>query len=82
MELSNRNANELIELGKDILINEKGDQFLQGLTFIFLYNKEPKVALEIIEKRIHKLDPVILNDVMAELWVNYLKEKFWKLYIK
>lgn len=61
-------------MGKDILINEKGDQFLQGLTFIFLYNKEPRMALEIIEKRIHRLDPVILNDVMAELWVDCFQE--------
>lgn len=74
LELLARNANELLELGKDILINEKGDKFLQGLSFILMYGKEPKMALEVISKRLDNLNPVILNDVMGELWVDCFQE--------
>jgi hypothetical protein len=71
VELSSRNSKEMIELSINILKNELGDKYFQGLTFSVLYGKDENKALSIISEKICDLNVVVLKNVMNELVTDF-----------
>lgn len=67
MVLQGRNRTKALKHGLDILINGKGDDYLQATVWdIFFYDNE-KLLLEAISERKNPIGKTLLNDMMHYL---------------
>lgn len=74
-ELMERDENKTVELGIDILENDKGDDYLQGIVFIFIYGINPKATIESLYRRKTDIGSILLGDVMSGISIEYYREE-------
>ena len=73
LELYNRDINKTLELGIDILENNKGDDYLQATVFDIIYDINPMKTLDCIYKRKADIGVVLLGDIMSEVSIEIKK---------
>ena len=74
LELYNRDINKTLELGIDILDNNKGDDYLQATVFDIIYDINPMRTLDCIYKRKADIGVVLLGDIMSEVSIEIYKK--------
>lgn len=74
IELGDRDEVTMVNLSNDILINQKGDKYLQAMAFSFVYTRNPYLAIKSIYERISKMDEILLRAVMEEFVVDCFQE--------
>lgn len=74
LELYNRDINKTLELGIDILENNKGDDYLQATVFDIIYDINPMKTLDCIYKRKADIGVVLLGDIMSEVSIDIFKK--------
>ncbi|RFZ79264.1 hypothetical protein DS742_08530 [Lacrimispora amygdalina] len=74
LELYNRDINKTLELGIDILENNKGDDYLQATVFDIIYDINPMKTLGCIYKRKADIGVVLLGDIMSEVSIDIYKK--------
>ena len=62
--LTERDPQKALELGMDILENDKGDEFLQAITWIFLTSIDILQALNVLNKRKAEISSVLLKAIV------------------
>ena len=66
-ELQERDDTKATELGLEILLNDKGDEFLQAIVYDFLTIRHLGEALNAIDQRGETLDNYLLGEVIHDL---------------
>lgn len=69
--LVERDPKKSLELGKDILQNNKGDDYLQGIVWILILEIAPMEVVESLTKRQEAFDIVLLCDILRYLSTGY-----------
>lgn len=70
MILTERDMNSAVELGKDIIKNDKGDDYLQATVWDFLFFENQEDMLEAVEAREKEPGKALLDDVIVDLTDN------------
>ncbi|MDE6673193.1 MAG: hypothetical protein K2K19_00050 [Acetatifactor sp.] len=68
--LTERDMKSALELGKDIIINDKGDDHLQATVWDFLFFENQEDMLGAVEAREKEPGKALLNDVIVDLTDN------------
>lgn len=75
LQLEKENPQKALELGIEILENDKGDDYFQATVWDIIFNLDPVTVINSLKKRKEKLGKVLLYDVLKELNSGfYLKE--------
>ena len=75
LRLEKENPQKALELGIEILENDKGDDYFQATVWDIIFNLDPVTVINSLKKRKEKLGKVLLYDVLKELNSGfYLKE--------
>lgn len=75
LQLENENPQKALELGIEILENDKGDDYFQATAWDIIFDLDPVTVINSLKKRKEKLGKVLLYDVLKELNSGfYLKE--------
>ena len=75
LELHDRDENKVLEMGLEILEKNKGDDYLQATVFDIIYDINPSMVLEALEKRKYSLTVVLLGDVMSAISIDCYKKQ-------
>lgn len=67
LQLEKENPQKALELGIEILENDKGDDYLQASVWDIIFNLDPETVINSLKKRKEKLGKVLLYDVLKEL---------------
>ena len=70
LELYSRNKNKALEMGLEILKEDKGDDYLQATVFDIIYDINPIKVLETLEKRKYSFNAILLGDIMSEISID------------
>lgn len=65
--LIDRDEEKAFELGIDILLNDKGDDYLQGIVWIFFFSDHPQATLAAVCQRQAEIGKMLLGDIANEL---------------
>lgn len=65
--LQYRNPSKALEYGIDILVNDKGDDYLQATVWDYFFDDNKETILEAINKREAPIGKVLLNDMMRDI---------------
>ena len=65
--LRKRDPQKALELGMDILENDKGDEFLQAITWNFIIDIDVAKTINAIVERTAKIGNVLLKDIIKEV---------------
>jgi len=75
-QLEKENPQKALELGIEILENDKGDDYLQASVWDIIFNLDPDTVINSLKKR--KLGKVLLYEVLKELnsgfYVNEIRD--------
>lgn len=74
LELYNRDLNNTLDLGIEILDNNKGDEYLQATVFDIIYDINPMRTLDCIYKRKADIGVVLLGDIMSVISIEIYKK--------
>lgn len=74
LELYNRDLNKTLDLGIEILDNNKGDEYLQATVFDIIYDINPMRTLDCIYKRKADIGVVLLGDIMSVISIEIYKK--------
>lgn len=74
LELYKRDTNKTLELGIDILENNKGDDYFQATVFDIIYDINPTKTLNSIYKRKADIGVTLLGDIMNEVSIEIYKK--------
>lgn len=75
LQLEKENPQKALELGIEILENDKGDDYFQATVWDIIFNLDPITVINSLKKRKENLGKVLLYDVLKELNSGfYLKE--------
>ena len=75
LRLEKENPQKALELGIEILENDKGDDYFQATVWDIIFNLDPITVINSLKKRKENLGKVLLYDVLKELNSGfYLKE--------
>lgn len=69
--LAKRDPQKSLELGKDILQNNKGDDYLQGIVWILILGISPMEVIDSLSGRKEAFEKVLLRDILVELNSEY-----------
>lgn len=66
LELYDLDRNKALELGMDILKNNKGDDYLQATVLNIIYDIDPQAVISTLYKRAAKMGKVLLEEIRYE----------------
>ena len=67
MTLEEKNAKKALELGKDIIKNNKGDDYLQATVWNILFFDNQKEMIEAIAEREEDIGKTLLDEIIIDL---------------
>ena len=81
MILEEQDMEKAVELGYEIIAENKGDDYLQATTWDITFQEDSKKMIEALEKRKDNIGKVLLNDIIIELAVKkvYVKKELIKM---
>lgn len=71
LQLSERIPSKALELGIDILENDKGDDYLQASVWDMIFDIDPVIVMESLIKRDRILGKTLFHDVLGDLNTEY-----------
>lgn len=75
LELYARNKNKVLEMGLEILKEDKGNDYFQSTVFDIIYDINPRKVLETLEKRKCSFNAILLGDVMSEISIDCYRKQ-------
>jgi len=79
LQLTERIPGKALELGIDILENDKGDDYLQASVWDMIFDIDPGLIIESLSKRSGILGKILLHDVLEDLNIEYYFKDLSKL---
>lgn len=67
MILEEKDSQKALELGKDIIKNNKGDDYLQATVWNLFFFDNQKNMIDIIDKRKEKIGKTLLDEIIIDL---------------
>ena len=76
--LKRKDLAKALELGSDIIKNDMGDDYLQGVVWIVLFYKNEKRMIQVLLEREARIGKTLLDDVINDMVLGYDKLKYLK----
>lgn len=67
MILEEKDSQKALELGKDIIKNDKGDDFLQATIWNVLFFDNQKDMIDVADERIEEIGKTLLDEIIIDL---------------
>ena len=70
MILEEKDSQKALELGKDIIKNNKGDDYLQATVWNVFFFDNQKDMIDVIDKRKEEIGKILLDEIIIDLTKN------------
>ena len=70
MILEEKDSQKALELGKDIIKNNKGDDYLQATVWNIFFFDNQKDMIDVVDKRKEEIGKILLDEIIIDLTKN------------